>query len=205
MSRLNRYAALRSQLKTGDLVLFSGKAWSSDSIKLVTLSRWSHVAMVWVMAEYDFVCLWEANTLTDVRNLDAPRARPGVMLVPLSERLHTYDGAVALRQLEGTALRKKDLMALTGLRKKLARRPYEKSTLEMMTAAYDGPYGEQRENLSSLFCSELVAEAYQALGLLRGGKKDKASNEYVPADFSKDHERLSWRRGQLGPEILLKL
>ena len=207
MTAVKKYSALRRRLKTGDLIFFSGKELSSNSVKWVTLSRWSHVALVVVLPEYDYVCLWEANTLTNLGNLDDPklRARPGVMLVPLSARLQTYEGEIGLRHLQGVRLNEQDITTLMALRRKLACRPYEKSTLELMTAAYDGPLGEQQENLSSLFCSELVAEAYQALGLIRGGKKDKPSNEYVPADFSEKYERLPWRRGRLGPEILLKL
>ena len=207
MPAVKKYSTIRSRLKTGDLIFFSGKQLSSNSVKWVTLSRWSHVALVVVLPEYDYVCLWEANTLTNLKNLDDPktRARPGVMLVPLSARLQTYEGDIGLRPLQGVRLNARDLETLMALRRKLACRPYEKSTLELMSAAYDGPFGEQQENLSSLFCSELVAEAYQALGLIRSGRKDKASNEYVPADFSEDYERLPWLRGRLGPEIRLKL
>lgn len=200
-----KYANIRSSLKTGDLVLFSGKSFSSESIKWVTLSKWSHVTMVMVMPEYDFVCLWEATTDANLRDLDAPCAHQGVQLVPLSERMRQYDGAIALRRLEDVQLVQSDIDRLMVLRKKLARRPYEKSTLELMAAAYDGPFGNQHQNLSSLFCSELIAAAYQALELLPKGRSSKPSNEYVPADFSEEHEELPWLRGRLGPEIRLTL
>jgi hypothetical protein len=61
------------------------------------------------------------------------------------------------------------------------------------------------EDLSSLFCSELVAESYQVMGLLPAGKKDKPSNEYVPADFSKERANvLKMVKGSLGPEVMLR-
>lgn len=205
MALTRKYATLRDSLKTGDLLLFAGKSFSSDSIKWVTLSPWSHVAMALVLPEYDLVCLWEATTDVDVQCLDRRVTRPGVQLVPLSERLRRYTGQVALRRLEGAALRKKDCADLIKLRHKFSGRPYEENTLELMRAAYDGPLGDQRENLRSLFCSELIAETYQALGLLRSGRDEKPSNEYVPADFSARHEDLPWQRGRLGPEITLKL
>jgi hypothetical protein len=41
--------------------------------------------------------------------------------------------------------------------------------------------GINKEDLSSLFCSELVAEAYQKMGLLT---EQLPSNEYIPKDFS---------------------
>lgn len=200
-----RYATLRRQLKTGDLVFFAGRGLLSDSVKAVTHSRWSHVAMVMVLPEYDFVCLWESTALSNLKDLNIGRTHEGVQLVPLSTRLRTYEGDMALRQLRGVRLSRRDMQKLMALRRRLGGRPYEESTLELMAAAYDGLLGEQNENLSSLFCSELVAETYQALGLIRGGRKDKPSNEYTPADFAEATENLPWIRGQLGPEIRLKL
>ncbi|MEK6807359.1 MAG: YiiX/YebB-like N1pC/P60 family cysteine hydrolase [Pseudomonadota bacterium] len=200
-----RYATLRRRLKTGDLVFFAGRGLLSDSVKAVTDSRWSHVAMVMVLPEYDFVCLWESTALSNLKDLNIGRTHEGVQLVPLSTRLRTYEGDMALRQLCGVRLSRRDMQKLMALRRKLGGRPYEASTLELMAAAYDGLLGEQQENLSSLFCSELVAETYQALGLIRGGRKDKPSNEYTPADFAETTESLPWIRGHLGPEIRLKL
>jgi hypothetical protein len=40
---------------------------------------------------------------------------------------------------------------------------------------------EAEETLEDLFCSEAVAELYQAMGLL---PEDVPSNNYVPADFA---------------------
>jgi hypothetical protein len=37
---------MRAELKTGDVVLFSGKGGISAGIKWATLSRWSHVGMI---------------------------------------------------------------------------------------------------------------------------------------------------------------
>ncbi len=72
--------------------------------------------------------------------------------------------------------------------------------MELVKAAYDGPFGRNTEDLSSLFCSELVAEAYQRLGLL---SEAKPANEYTPADFSEKKE-LQLLAGTLGNEIIIK-
>lgn len=205
MSFTPDYATLRRSLKTGDLLLFSGKSLASDSIKWATFSPWSHVGLVLRLPEHPFTCLWEASPDADLPCLDRGLPAPGAQLVPLEERLQRYPGSVGLRRLQGTRLRLKDLTALQGLRRQLTGRPYERNLLELAAAAYDGPGGAQKENLASLFCSELVAEAYQALGLLGGGTRQRPSNEYTPADFSERHENLPWQRGRLGPERLLKL
>ena len=62
-----------------------------------------------------------------------------------------------------------------------------------------GAGGASDEDLSSLFCSELVAEAYQRIGLLGDSVP---SSEYTPGDFAA-HSRLELLSGELGPEIVL--
>ncbi len=192
--------SFRAKLQTGDVVLFSGKGGISAGIKWATASRWSHVGMVLCMPEYDFVALWESTTLSGLTDLDTKEPRKGVQLVPLSARLASYDGEVAVRQLTGVTLSGEDMQELMSLRREVSGRPYEASEMELIRAAYDGPFGRNKEDLSSLFCSELVAEAYQRMGLLSG---KKASNEYTPADFSQK-KKLALLRGSLGPEVPLK-
>ena len=58
---------------------------------------------------------------------------------------------------------------------------YEENKLELFKSQYNGPLGENEEDLDQLFCSELVAEALHRLGLLT---KSKPSNEYVPKEFA---------------------
>lgn len=168
--------SLRAKLKTGDLVLFSGKGGISAGIKWATLSRWSHVGMIVVLPEYDFVTVWESTTLSSLVDLDTKIPRKGVQLVPLSSRIEGYDGEVAVRQLEGVSFDNDDNKNLMQLRRELAGREYEQNKIELIKAAYDGPLGRNSEDLTSLFCSELVAEAYQRLGLL---SEDKRSSEYT--------------------------
>lgn len=175
------YSAIRNELKTGDLVMFSGKGAFSDIIKYGTLSKWSHVGMILHIPEYDFLTVWESTTLSDVKDLDTGLPRKGVQLVPLSDRVQKYSGEISVRRLQGDDLPKNSLRKLMDLRKELRGKRYERSKVELFKSAYDGPLGHNKEDLSSIFCSELVAEAYQRLGLLT---EEKSSNEYTPADFS---------------------
>jgi len=195
-----KYSEIRETLRTGDIVLFSGKGGISAGIKWATLSRWSHVGMILKLVEYDFVTVWESTTLSDVADLESKMPRKGVQLVPLSARINRYDGDIAVRRLQGVEIGADDIRKLMQLRREIAGREYERDKIELIKAAYDGPFGRNEEDLSSVFCSELVAEAYQRLGLLA---EDKPSNEYVPADFS-EKRGLQLLKGSLGPEILIK-
>lgn len=63
---------------------------------------------------------------------------------------------------------------------------------------------DAEEDLSSVFCSELVAEAWQRLGWLDAGVP---SDNFWPAHFSADRDgALPLReKVRMGPEIELKL
>ena len=194
------YNQLRPELKTGDIILFSGKGGISAGIKWITLSRWSHVGMIVVLPEYNFVTVWESTTLSSLVDLDTKVPRKGVQLVPLSLRVEDYPGDIAVRQLRDVTFDEQALRQLMALRREFVGREYEQDKIELIKAAYDGPFGRNTEDLTSLFCSELVAETYQRLGLLDEGKP---SNEYTPADFSADMQ-LELLKGSLSDEIFLE-
>ena len=181
-----KYQDIRKSLKTGDIVLSSGKGGISTAIKWVTKSKWSHIGMVLRIPDYEMVLVWEATTLSNIADVRAGKARKGEQLVPLRERINKYVGEAVIRQLSvGNAgqswkLTTAQTKNLAKLRSKFKGRPYEKSQRELLRAAYDGPWGDNVEDFSSLFCSELVAAAYQTLGFLGG---QLPANEFTPADF----------------------
>ena len=177
-----KYNKIRESLKTGDIVLFSGRGMISTVIKLITNSKWTHVGMVIRELSFDCVLLWESTTLSKLKDISSGIAKKGVMLVPLSHRIATYDGEVGIRQL-AESLTDSQIFTLSEFRREVKDRLYEQSITELLKAAYDGPLGENVEDLSSIFCSELGAEAYQRIGLVNDFWP---SNEYTPKDFSED-------------------
>ncbi|MEM7576402.1 MAG: hypothetical protein AAF328_02910 [Planctomycetota bacterium] len=201
-----QYETIRPQLKTGDLVLFSGRAPVSRLIQLFTAGPWSHVGMVVRLSEFDdAVMLWESTTLTTLPDVERGRPIRGVQLVPLSQRLAHYEGSAAVRHLHRpVTFGQRD--ALASLRHRLARRPYERRELELLRSALDLVGTPNREDLSSVFCSELVAEAYQAMGLLAEPPKGPPSNEYTPMDFSEARQDALalQKRQRLSPEVTIE-
>ena len=207
-----KYDDLRDTLKTGDILLFGGKGAISDGIKLFTLSKWSHVGMVYRInddeKDNDIVFCWESTTLANINDAETGKLTKGVQLVILSERLERcfakgYE--ISHRSLNKN-ITDDMLRSLKNFRKEVSGRPYEKNKLELIKAAYDGWLGDNKENLSSLFCSELVAEAYQRMGLLPevgSAHKVKPSNEYTPADFSVEKRLSLLNDYSLGQEIMI--
>ena len=184
-----KYESIRSQLKTGDILLFSGKGGISEGIKFFTLSKWSHVGMVYRLddsrdAKSSIFC-WESTSLSNLRDADTGKLTKGVQRVELSERLERCFASgyeISVRPL-AKGLSDDMVRALNDFPHEVSGRPYEKDKIELLKAAYDGIFGDNREDLSSLFCSELVAEAYQRMGLLT---EKVPANEYTPKDFSSE-------------------
>lgn len=182
-----KYKDMRDRLKTGDIILFSGKGAISDGIKFFTLSKWSHVGMIYrfdnpLDPKSSMFC-WESTTLSDIKDADTGKLTKGVQRVELSERLErcfSKGYEISVRLLSET-LTDDMILALNNFRHEVSGRPYEKDKIELLKAAYEGVLGDNKEDLSSLFCSELVAEAYQKMGLLT---ERVPSNEYTPNNFS---------------------
>lgn len=121
-----------------------------------------------------------------------------------------YD-RVAVRRLTGVDEKQRQEMyeQLLLFRKEVQGRPYEKNTVELILSSIDAQekylsfLRNTHEDLSSLFCSELVAEAYKRMGIL---KTAKFSNEFTPDDFSSARDsELELNFGRLEPEEYIEL
>jgi len=191
-------------LKTGDVVLFSGKSGFSRSIKWFTVSRWTHIGMVLRLPEFSEPLCWESLRIPEIPDVVDGTMKSGVQLLSLPERVRTSNAEIGIRQLN-KPITSTMHSAVLDFRETVRDRPYETSMLELVRAAWDGPFGKNSENLSSLFCSELVAEAYQAMGLLpcdtTGGTP---SNEYTPKYFSDEGSLTLLGNWSLGPTSIIK-
>lgn len=195
-----KYDTIRDQLKTGDLVLFSGEGLLSKIVKVATNSKWSHIGLIIYDEAFDMLTVWESTTLSNTKDMISNQFVRGVQITPLSNRLLNYKGEMAVRILRNrvTAPYQKKLAKL---RRELRGRDYEHNKLDLLLAAYDGPFGFAKEDLSSVFCSELVAAAYMAMDLLLTGAT--SASEYTPADFSSSRN-LALLDNKLGEEISLE-
>lgn len=175
-------AGKRDDLKTGDILLFSGRGPASRLIQIGTGSKWSHVGMV-LRDDLDLIMSWESTMLVKQPSLDSGIIETGVMILNLSRRIAEYNGEIAVRPLYAP-LNVGQIAKLIEMRKRVRKVPYEKNYIELIRSAYDGPFGANKEeDLSSIFCSELIAAYFKLIELLR---RDKNSNEYTPRDFSSD-------------------
>lgn len=173
------YNEIRDELKTGDVVLFDGRGWVSCLIKIGTFSRWSHVGIVYRPHPTGTVFLYESTTLSNIAGSKGAAVK-GVQTVDLWNRVRNYKGTIAVRQVTREKFTYQEVIALEKLRSKYRYKKYERSAAELIKSAF-GRFGfYQKEDDSSLFCSEVVAECLQALNVL---SNRRSSNSYTPADF----------------------
>ncbi len=197
---MDAYTKHRASMRTGDLLLFSGRGLISRGIQAITGSPWSHVAVVLEVPLYDFVCSFESTTLSDIPDLTTGAPVKGVQLVPLSQRLEKYDGdKIAWRPVQAQRT-PAAIQAALSVRNEFAGRPYEENQLELIRSALDTFTLKQNQpDASSVFCSELAAILWQRMGWM----KPFPPNEFTPADFA--GEGLPVEQGvELGDLVMLK-
>lgn len=196
------FEEIASGLRTGDLLLSSGKGFASTGIKAMLGCAWSHVGLVVREPASGRPLVFESTPCRAVTDVLTGEASGGVRLVGLRERLAGFDGAIAVRRLD-PALAPTQIEQLLGVVRQLHGRPYEGRWLELLLSVSDR-IERPWENLGSLFCSELIAEVLQGIGLLDDvGQGGMPSNEYTPHHFSSAFD-LELKLGfALGPEVLL--
>lgn len=199
------YDDVRDDLNTGDIVLFSGKGLISMGLRIGALCSWSHVAMVVRVREPDVALLYQTTPLCKAKDFFAGTLKNGVQINVMSEAVNGYNGKVAVRHLSVTRTPEM-LDALSRFRREVKDRPYEEHIIQMVKAVWEGPLGHVEEDLSSLFCSELVAEAYQRMGLLPANEcGGTPCTEYTPKDFSSEGGNIELLLdATLGEEMVIK-
>jgi len=211
--KLKNYDQLRPRICTGSIVLFSGDGPVSNLIKMGQgmaghshdTSMWTHVGITYRDPITQTLLLLESTTLSEGDDIMTGTKRSGVQLVSMSTRVAQYNGHVAVR-IPAAPPSGAQVLAMADRMIQLKGLPYERSKLDLVAAVFDRfNEGDDLEDLSSLFCSELVAEILQAMGWILEYHSDTApskrfsffwppvawrhpdvrpSDEWVPADFA---------------------
>ncbi|MCB1734995.1 MAG: hypothetical protein KDI89_07475 [Gammaproteobacteria bacterium] len=189
--------ALLPILRTGDLVLFSGRGMVARSIRFLTNCHWSHVGMVVHDLQADRLLIWEATTFSNVADVDSGQIHRGVALVPLVDKITRYPGDVAIRRIDYALISEARLKRLETMIRILRNAPY-RNYLRGHLLSYWWPKRRWAGPRAGTFCSELVAVAYQRLGALP--RDGVPAVRAVPADFM----RLRALRGALSAPIRVR-
>lgn len=195
------WADYAATAQTGDIVLYCGKSFISDSIKLAELgSKWSHVALVVVIVGKDGkrrILVLESTGDDGTIDLTSGGTEEGPRLADAEANIRRYisgeDGAMVVVRRLYVDKRFESYMGFTPASRltklmEFVRRvevlPYEKNVLEFMRAAPIGRwvqllYSKNRQSKNSYFCSELVYEAQLVMGLV----VNRNPSIVTPADY----------------------
>ena len=179
MSDKVKYADIRGEITTGDILLFSGKGLVSNVIKLTTGCKWSHVGMAVVDDHHGIVNILESTMINPNSGIE------GVQIQPLRKRYMEYDGEFAIRQLENPPL---NVEVFKRTRERLMGLPYEKKLVSALAAsALDfADFFHDPNPEGSVFCSETTAIFFKDQHWFRD-RDDRPvppSDEFTPANFA---------------------
>jgi len=150
------YAALRPQLRSGDLFFCAGKYWVSRAIQQLTGSPWSHVGIVFRAEKIDRVLLLES-----VEDM-------GVRFAPLSKYLDDYEDARPYRGdmvvARVSALTPGDFLKIAEFGVDELTRPYDNDEIAKIVARIALGIG-RKERDREYICSELVFECFAHAGM----------------------------------------
>lgn len=178
------YDKIRSKMKTGDIISFSGKGRTSNIIKWSTKSDISHVGIVFdtQLGKTPRVLLMESTNMNNIADAKTGEFIKGVKLQQLSSRINSNEGQVYWQKLNvsiGADAEDKMLNWLLSAHAKKV--PYD--TIQAIGAGVDlldwMPGIENEPDFSSLFCSELVCKALQLADVVC---QSLNPSEQTPAD-----------------------
>ena len=195
---LRRHSAFaHTHFCSGDLLLWStppGAAWYIDAQKLLCASPYTHASMVFVDADR-VPWVWESVVATGHRLV-----RLEALLVARPCTLRKLNQPLDAARLERF------------IRENIASK-YSYSLWEAVVHQWvpvgTAPSSSSQEQRRRRFCSQLVADTYDALGAVSLALSPKADSALVlPADFAfpRDRDALHWLAPYaLGPEIHITL
>ena len=188
--------------RTGDLWLFRGRSAADQAIRAVTNSPVNHVGMAVVLEDLPPL-LWHAELGRSLPDVWTGGHHRGVQLHDLGDAVSTwsnrYHQRAWLRQLHGDV----DRAMEDALLREIARTD---GTPFPAALALAGRWlrGRARRTapLEVTYCAEVVAGAYQAMGLLAA---DRPTNWYDPGRFWSGDRLVLERGAGLGGEIPVQL
>ncbi len=182
------------------IALFSGNEPISEVIRLVTISKWSHVGLIFKDQEDELYSFEATGSLSQIIT---EHTFPHVQIAKWKDAATDYNGSVAYRQFifANDNHGDKDKL-LTDFVKTELGKPYEKNFGDLIRALArkNKERGNKDSSSNSLFCSELTAKCLISLGYLEDTRRD---DNYLPKDFS-DKEFLPLNGVKLTKEIRVK-
>lgn len=175
-----------TSVAAGDVLLFSGSTSLRTRLQRHMESRWDQTAIVIPWHSLDEVALLEATSRPTCEDIHTHQVLAGVRIVSIHEKLRTFSGSVARRALI-PSLTTSQITLLTAFAKQTWGLPFNLSPFYAARALHR----RNKEGVGLSFCcTELVAQAYQRISVLRSPPDGRSASNYVPRDFAGESENL---------------
>jgi hypothetical protein len=167
---------------TGDLWLFRGRSFADLAIRTVTNAPVNHVGMVVALDDLPPL-LWHAELGRSLPDVLTGEHQRGVQLHVLRDAVNTwrerYGQRAWTRRLEGGTLGREHEDALLRVIERFDGRAFPR-TLGLAGHWLMGRVRRRDAALETIYCAELVATTYQAMGLL---PRRRPASWYDPGRF----------------------
>jgi hypothetical protein len=174
-----------NEIRTGDLIMFSGISIFSYVIRASTMSIYSHCGIIYIEPSTNEITVIHSVSDNSSVCIDTNFNASGVVRSRLSDIIDSgyYDTIDIYKVNRSINISGNELMKIY---KHYMLKSYEIHLLELMGSALDCKCSgveciKNRRNEDSFFCSELVATIYEKLGLV---KLNDCPNEYTPYDVT---------------------
>jgi hypothetical protein len=172
---------------TGDVWLFRGRSLADVAIRALTNSPVNHVGMVVAIDDLPPL-LWHAELGKSLPDVWTGERQRGVQLHPLRDAVTTwnerYHQRAWMRQLVGGDVTREHEDRLMQTIERFDGRAFP-TTPGLARQWLRGRYRRSPTALETIYCAELVATTYQAMGLL---PRERPASWYDPGRFwSGDH------------------
>jgi hypothetical protein len=198
MAKIKLSELIRTEGQTGDIILFEG--WSVFGLfeECVTTSPYSHVAMLVRDPVTKDLYVWESSNADDLVDHISNQHKDGPRLInahdKIGEYLSKYGTGIIYRRLvkprKSTVFSPSTWSWLSGFMKRESPKHFEKFPLTMAESWTHTSLPSIQGDLSSVFCSEEVANTWIQAGVPLYRPADK----YCPQDFSAADQNLFNRR-----------
>jgi len=153
---------------TGDIWLFRGHSFADRAIQTLTNSPVNHVGMVVALDDLPAL-LWHAELGRSLPDVWTGRRQRGVQLHLLRDAVTTWEERYGqrawTRQLQGGEITRDHEDRLMEVIDRFDGHPFP-TTARLAGRWAAGRFRRRESSLETIYCAELVATTYQAMGLL---------------------------------------
>jgi|TARA_R110000851_G_scaffold80181_1_gene176622 hypothetical protein len=176
---MKNYYSIYDDLKTGDLIFFSGKGFVARVIRFFSGCEYSHVGMVLVLKIKNKreLAILESNGKSFIVDYHTGQFKSGVSIVNLTTKLHSYNGKMGIKQLS-KPMHETHKSKMESLICHLRHLGYTMTLYGLLSSVFKL---KPDEEVKSLFCSQLIVIILKRIGLI---KTDIPPEWYTPCELS---------------------